>query len=68
MRNDSIFLDLWQANEQVLEKVGILPENIEISGICTYTEHERFFSARRLGIKSGRLLSGIMILNTPVYL
>jgi len=67
LRNGSIFLDLWQANQQVLEKVGILPENIEISGICTYTEHERFFSARRLGIKSGRLLSGIIILNSPIY-
>jgi YfiH family protein len=61
IRNNAIFLDLWQANQQVLEKAGILPQNIEISGICTYTEHDRFFSARRLGIKSGRILSGIML-------
>jgi YfiH family protein len=61
IRNHSIFLDLWQANRQVLERVGVLPQNIEISGICTYTEHERFFSARRLGLKSGRILSGIML-------
>ena len=27
-------------------------------------EHEEFFSARRLGIKSGRILSGIMIVDT----
>jgi polyphenol oxidase len=60
-RGNSIFLDLWKANQQSLEKIGILTEHIEISGICTYTEHERFFSARRLGIKSGRLLSGIML-------
>jgi copper oxidase (laccase) domain-containing protein len=44
-----------------LEKAGVLPEHIETSGICTFTEHKRFFSARRLGIKSGRMLSGIML-------
>jgi len=61
IRNKSIYLDLWKANEQSLLKAGIAAENIEVAGICTYTEHERFFSARRLGIKSGRLLSGIML-------
>jgi len=61
IRNKSIYLDLWKANEQSLLKAGITAENIEVAGICTFTEHERFFSARRLGIKSGRLLSGIML-------
>ena len=60
-RNNSIYLDLWKANQLALEKAGILPKNIEVAGICTFTEHERFFSARRLGIKSGRMLSGIML-------
>lgn len=63
IRNKSIYLDLWKANEQSLLKAGIAAENIEVAGICTFTEHERFFSARRLGIKSGRLLSGIMLKN-----
>jgi polyphenol oxidase len=62
-RNQKIYLDLWQANKQSLIKAGISEENIEISGICTFTEHEKFFSARRLGIKSGRMLSGIMLKN-----
>ena len=61
IRNKSIYLDLWKANEQSLLKAGVAAENIEVAGICTFTEHERFFSARRLGIKSGRLLSGIML-------
>lgn len=60
-KDQSFFLDLWKANKLSLEKVGVLSNHIEISGICTYTEHERFFSARRLGIKSGRMLSGIML-------
>jgi len=61
VRNKSFFLDLWKANQQSLQNTGILSEHIEISGICTYTHHDRFFSARRLGIKSGRMTSGIMI-------
>lgn len=55
------YLDLWKANLFSVEKMGVLERNIEIAGICTYTHHERFFSARRLGIQSGRMLSGIML-------
>lgn len=54
-------IDLWEANRLQLMNAGVLPENIEISGICTYENHDRFFSARRLGTKSGRILSGIML-------
>jgi polyphenol oxidase len=61
VRNHSLFLDLWEANKQTLQRIGISDDHIELSGICTYTEHERFFSARRLGIKSGRLATGIML-------
>lgn len=54
-------IDLWEATRLQLTDAGVLPDNIEISGICTYEEHDRFFSARRLGTKSGRILSGIML-------
>jgi len=60
-RDEVIFLDLWKANRNSLLDAGIQPEHIETSGICTFTEHEKLFSARRLGIKSGRMLSGIML-------
>ncbi|MBQ2182325.1 MAG: laccase domain-containing protein, partial [Bacteroidaceae bacterium] len=36
-------------------------ENIQISGICTFKNSDQFFSARKLGIKSGRIITGIMI-------
>ena len=52
-------LDLWEANRMQLLAQGVLPEHIEVAGICTFQWHEDFFSARRLGIKSGRILSGI---------
>ena len=54
-------LDLWEANRLQLLNQGVLLENIEVAGICTYQQHEDFFSARRLGIQSGRILSGIML-------
>jgi copper oxidase (laccase) domain-containing protein len=40
---------------------GVKEENIEVVGICTYNHCDDFFSARRLGIKSGRILSGIIL-------
>ena len=57
-------IDLWAANRMQLLDFGVPGEQIETSGICTYMRHEEFFSARRLGIKSGRILSGIMIVDT----
>lgn len=54
-------IDLWEANRMQLLKNGVKSENITTSGICTYNNHERFFSARRLGIKSGRIFNGIII-------
>ena len=54
-------LDLWETNRLQLLAHGVLPEHIEVAGICTYQQHEDFFSARRLGIKSGRILSGIQM-------
>jgi hypothetical protein len=60
-RDGKWHIDLWQANALDMQQAGIARENIEISGICTYQQHKDFFSARRLGIKSGRIYTGIMI-------
>ena len=54
-------IDLWEANRIELLNLGVPAEQIEVAGICTYIHHDEFFSARRLGIDSGRTLSGIMI-------
>ena len=54
-------IDLWAANQLQLLDFGLPDTQIETAGICTYTRREDFFSARRLGIKSGRMLSGIMM-------
>ena len=54
-------IDLWEANRLQLLDFGVPSASIEMAGICTYTHYEEFFSARRLGIKSGRMLSGIVM-------
>ena len=58
-------LDLPAANRIQMESCGIPSEQIYSSNICTYAQHREFFSARRLGIKSGRILSGILLHNNP---
>ena len=54
-------IDLVAANTTSLLSAGLSLENICACGICTYTHYARFFSARRLGIRSGRIYSGIMV-------
>lgn len=54
-------IDLWEANRLQLLSEGLSTGHIELAGICTYTHPDDFFSARRLGIKSGRILSGIIV-------
>lgn len=54
-------IDLWAANAQQVEELGALKENIYLADKCTYREHDEFFSARRLGIASGRIITGIML-------
>ncbi len=52
-------INLWEANRQQMTELGIPPQQIEIAGICTYQNSDFFFSARKLGIESGRMLTGI---------
>ncbi|WP_455496778.1 peptidoglycan editing factor PgeF [Coprobacter sp.] len=54
-------IDLWEANRADLYDAGILSEHIEVAGLCTRTRNDLFFSARDLGVKSGRFISGIYL-------
>lgn len=53
-------IDLWKANHILLTEWGIPKEKIETVNICTFNHNEKFFSARKAGINSGRILTGIM--------
>ena len=54
-------LDLKLSNRMDMETMGVLPKNIIDEGICTYDATTDYFSARRLGIDSGRIYNGIIL-------
>ena len=60
--NGGLHIDLWKANQWLLRQAGVKPQNIQVSGICTYRNNDRFFSARREGIKCGRIINCIKLL------
>lgn len=53
-------LDLKECNRQQLLELGVSEENIIVSDIDTMTSPD-YFSARRDGAKTGRMLTGIVI-------
>ena len=53
-------IDLWKANRWLLETSGVLPSNIQVAGIDTFTDTS-FFSARREGPKCGRIINSIKL-------
>lgn len=61
LRNGKWHIDLWECNRLQLLHKKIDAHNIYVAGICTYQSSDRFFSARKLGIQSGRLFSGIIL-------
>ena len=60
-RQEKWHIDLPLCNVMQLQDCGVSTANIHDSAICTYDQVERFFSARRLGIHSGRILTAIMM-------
>ena len=59
--NGKYHFNLWEANRQLLISNGISDKNIEIKGDCSFTNSDNYFSARRDGINTGRMVSGIML-------
>jgi YfiH family protein len=58
--NHKTTFDMWEANRITLIESGVKPENIEISGICTITKNDMFFSARKGD--GGRFMAGIYLI------
>ena len=58
-KGGKFMLDLPFINKKQLLQVGVLDENIEMSGLCTACEVERFFSYRKEQGCSGRFMSMI---------
>ncbi len=58
--NGGLHIDLWRANEWLLEQAGV--RFVQVAGICTYKENDRFYSARREGTKCGRIINCIKLM------
>ena len=54
-------IDLPECNRLQLLSAGIPANHVALSPICTYQQSDTFFSARRLGINSGRIFTGILL-------
>ena len=54
-------LDLPECNRQQLTNMGVPTNHIAVSPVCTFMQSESFFSARRLGIQSGRIFTAIIL-------
>ena len=61
VREEKWHIDLPKCCRLQLEAVGIPSENIRMTNICTYEHTDDFFSARRLGIDSGRIFTGVVL-------
>ncbi|SDG95510.1 conserved hypothetical protein [Alteribacillus persepolensis] len=57
--NGKYQLNMKQMNRYLLESAGISPDHIFISSYCTYTNDAYFFSHRRDGQKTGRMMTFI---------
>lgn len=53
--NGKYQLNLWKANEIILEEAGVLWENIAVTNLCTCCNHEWLFSHRASQGKRGNL-------------
>ncbi len=53
--NDKYQLDLWRANQIILEEAGIAPQKIQVTDICTCCNPDYLFSHRASQGKRGNL-------------
>ena len=60
-RQEKWHINLPLCNQMQLQEAGVKAENIHATDICTYDRCNDFFSARRLGINSGRIFTGVTI-------
>jgi len=61
VKKEKWHINLPECNRQQLMIAGLEPHNIRVSPVCTFHQSADYFSARRLGINSGRIFTGIII-------
>ncbi len=60
-KGEKYYLNLWEANKQVLLRAGLREENIFIDDHCTFINEDLFYSYRRDKGITGRMAAMIMI-------
>ena len=60
-------LDLWKANQIVLEEAGLKREHISVTNICTHCNPELLFSHRRSAERRGNLCAFLCLKEEPVH-
>lgn len=60
-RREKWHINLPECNRRQLIEAGLNESAIAVSPECTYKNHDTYFSARRLGINSGRIFTAIML-------
>ena len=53
-------IDLPTCNRLQLLAAGLQTDRIQMADCCTFSHADEYFSARKLGLKSGRIFTGIM--------
>ena len=53
-------IDLPTCNRLQLLAAGLQTDRIQMADCCTFSHTDEYFSARKLGLKSGRIFTGIM--------
>lgn len=61
LQDGKAYFDLWEANRTILMEAGLLEDNIEVMGLCSFEHHDLFYSARREGTQTGRMVTGIRL-------
>ncbi len=60
-RADALYLDLVAENRRQLLALGVLPEQVQDSGLCTCCRWDEFFSYRREKESCGRMIAVMML-------
>ena len=60
-RYEKWHIDLPECNRLQLLSLGVPSGHIAVSPICTFKQSDTYFSARRLGINSGRIFTGTLL-------
>lgn len=60
-KGDKYLVDIWMMNRDILNGSGVPAENIDLSGVCTVCNSDRYYSYRTHRDKTGRQAAIIML-------